>query len=85
LEPSEIFTFGAFLQTARLFGGQLGSAFVQTFLRVRDPSPAAPSATRKLRRARLPFSRARCRTKPMCWRTLTASWCSALRSSVRSC
>src|SRR5580704_15640054 len=36
LEPSEIFTFGAFLQTARLFGAQLGSAFVQTFARVRE-------------------------------------------------
>jgi DHA2 family multidrug resistance protein len=36
LEPSEIFTFGAFLQTARLFGAQLGSAFVQTFVRVRE-------------------------------------------------
>jgi MFS transporter, DHA2 family, multidrug resistance protein len=30
LEPSEIFTFGAVLQTGRLFGAQLGSAFIQT-------------------------------------------------------
>ncbi|HEV8026462.1 MAG TPA: hypothetical protein VGP50_03470, partial [Stellaceae bacterium] len=36
LEPSEILTFGAMLQTARLFGGELGSAFVQTFVRVRE-------------------------------------------------
>lgn len=36
LDPSEILTFGAVLQTARLFGGELGTAFVQTFLRVRE-------------------------------------------------
>jgi len=36
LEISQIFTFGALLQTARLFGGELGSAFVQTFIRVRE-------------------------------------------------
>ena len=36
LEPSEIFTFGAVLQTGRLFGAQLGSAFVQTFVRTRE-------------------------------------------------
>jgi MFS transporter, DHA2 family, multidrug resistance protein len=36
LEPSEIFTFGAVLQTGRLFGAQLGSAFIQTFVRVRE-------------------------------------------------
>lgn len=36
LEPSEIFTFGAILQTGRLFGAQLGSAFVQTFVRMRE-------------------------------------------------
>jgi MFS transporter, DHA2 family, multidrug resistance protein len=36
LEPGEIFTFGAVLQTGRLFGAQLGSAFVQTFVRVRE-------------------------------------------------
>jgi DHA2 family multidrug resistance protein len=36
LEPSEIFTFGAILQTGRLFGAQLGSAFIQTFVRVRE-------------------------------------------------
>jgi DHA2 family multidrug resistance protein len=36
LEPSEIFTFGALLQTGRLFGAQVGAAFVQTFVRVRE-------------------------------------------------
>ena len=36
LEPSQIFTFGAVLQTGRLFGAELGSAFVQTFTRVRE-------------------------------------------------
>jgi DHA2 family multidrug resistance protein len=36
LEPSEIFTFGAVLQTGRLFGAQLGNAFVQTFERTRE-------------------------------------------------
>jgi DHA2 family multidrug resistance protein len=36
LEPSEILTFGAMLQTARLFGAELGSAFMQTFVRVRE-------------------------------------------------
>jgi MFS transporter, DHA2 family, multidrug resistance protein len=36
LQPTEIFTFGAVLQTGRLFGAQLGAAFVQTFLRTRE-------------------------------------------------
>jgi DHA2 family multidrug resistance protein len=36
LEPSEVFTFGAILQTGRLFGAELGSGFVQTFVRVRE-------------------------------------------------
>lgn len=36
LQPSEIFTFGALLQTGRLFGAQLGAAFVQTFVRTRE-------------------------------------------------
>jgi DHA2 family multidrug resistance protein len=36
LDPSQIFTFGAVLQTGRLFGAELGSAFVQTFTRVRE-------------------------------------------------
>jgi DHA2 family multidrug resistance protein len=36
LDPTQVLTFGALLQTARLFGGELGSAFVQTFVRVRE-------------------------------------------------
>jgi MFS transporter, DHA2 family, multidrug resistance protein len=36
LQPTEIFTFGAILQTGRLFGAQLGTAFVQTFVRTRE-------------------------------------------------
>lgn len=33
---SEVFTFGAFVQTMRLFGGELGTSFMQTFLRIRE-------------------------------------------------
>jgi MFS transporter, DHA2 family, multidrug resistance protein len=36
LEPSEALTFGAILQTGRLFGAELGTAFIQTFIRVRE-------------------------------------------------
>jgi len=36
LELKEVLTFGAVLQTARLFGGELGSGFIQTFLLVRE-------------------------------------------------
>jgi len=36
LQPAEAFTFGAVLQTGRLFGAELGAAFVQTFIRVRE-------------------------------------------------
>jgi DHA2 family multidrug resistance protein len=36
LEPSEVLTFGAVLQTGRLFGAQLGAAFIQTFVRMRE-------------------------------------------------
>jgi DHA2 family multidrug resistance protein len=36
LELKEVPTFGAVLQTARLVGGELGSGFIQTFLRVRE-------------------------------------------------
>jgi len=36
LQPAEILTFGALLQTGRLFGAEIGSAFVQTFVRVRE-------------------------------------------------
>jgi DHA2 family multidrug resistance protein len=36
LKPQDALTFGAVLQTARLFGGELGTAFVTTFARVRE-------------------------------------------------
>jgi MFS transporter, DHA2 family, multidrug resistance protein len=36
LKPTDAMTFGAMLQTARLFGGELGSALIATFLRVRE-------------------------------------------------
>ncbi len=36
LEPAEVLTFGAVLQTGRLFGSELGSGFIQTFVRVRE-------------------------------------------------
>jgi DHA2 family multidrug resistance protein len=36
LSPRDALTFGAFVQTTRLFGGELGVAFMQTFLRVRE-------------------------------------------------
>jgi MFS transporter, DHA2 family, multidrug resistance protein len=36
LEPTQALTFGALLQTGRLFGAELGSAFIQTFVRVRE-------------------------------------------------
>jgi DHA2 family multidrug resistance protein len=36
IRPADILTFGAFIQTARLFGGELGNAFMQTFVRVRE-------------------------------------------------
>jgi DHA2 family multidrug resistance protein len=36
LEPSEVLTFGAVLQTGRLFGAELGAGFVQTFVRVQE-------------------------------------------------
>jgi MFS transporter, DHA2 family, multidrug resistance protein len=36
LRPEQALTFGAVLQTARLFGGELGTAFVTTLARVRE-------------------------------------------------
>jgi DHA2 family multidrug resistance protein len=36
LRPQDALTFGAVLQTARLMGGELGSAFVTTLTRVRE-------------------------------------------------
>jgi MFS transporter, DHA2 family, multidrug resistance protein len=36
LKPQDALTFGAILQTARLFGGEMGTAFVTTLARVRE-------------------------------------------------
>jgi MFS transporter, DHA2 family, multidrug resistance protein len=36
LKPADALTFGAMLQTARLLGGEIGSAFVTTLARVRE-------------------------------------------------
>lgn len=36
LQPADILTFGAMLQTGRLFGAELGNAFIQTFVRMRE-------------------------------------------------
>jgi MFS transporter, DHA2 family, multidrug resistance protein len=36
LKPQDALTFGAVIQTARLFGGELGTAFVTTLARVRE-------------------------------------------------
>src|SRR5271154_5385479 len=36
LDPKEALTYGAVMQIARLFGSELGSGFIQTFLRVRE-------------------------------------------------
>ena len=36
LKPQDALTFGAVLQTARLFGGELGTAFMTTLARVRE-------------------------------------------------
>jgi DHA2 family multidrug resistance protein len=36
LTPAEAMTFGTLLQTARLFGGEVGVAVIGTFLRVRE-------------------------------------------------
>jgi DHA2 family multidrug resistance protein len=36
LQPTEALTFGVVLQTGRLFGAELGTAFIQTFVRVRE-------------------------------------------------
>jgi DHA2 family multidrug resistance protein len=36
LKPQDALTFGAVLQTARLMGGEIGSAFVTTLARVRE-------------------------------------------------
>ncbi len=36
LRPADALTFGVLLQTARLFGGELGNAFMQIYVRVRE-------------------------------------------------
>jgi DHA2 family multidrug resistance protein len=36
LDPSQVLTFGAVLQTGRLFGAEIGTAFVTTIIRVRE-------------------------------------------------
>jgi MFS transporter, DHA2 family, multidrug resistance protein len=36
LDPSQVLTFGAVLQTGRLFGAEIGTGFVQTIIRVRE-------------------------------------------------
>jgi MFS transporter, DHA2 family, multidrug resistance protein len=36
LRPADALTFGALLQTARLFGGELGSGFMQTYVRIHE-------------------------------------------------
>ena len=36
LRPADAMTFGALLQTARLFGGEAGTAMITTYLRVRE-------------------------------------------------
>ena len=36
LKPEDALTFGAAIQTARLMGGQIGTAFIATFVRVRS-------------------------------------------------
>jgi MFS transporter, DHA2 family, multidrug resistance protein len=34
--PAEALTIGCLLQTSRLFGGEIGTAFMQSFVRVRE-------------------------------------------------
>jgi DHA2 family multidrug resistance protein len=36
LRPTDVLSFGALIQTARLLGGELGTALMQTFVRVRE-------------------------------------------------
>ena len=36
INPADALTIGALLQTSRLFGGEIGTAFMQTFVRVRE-------------------------------------------------
>ena len=36
MSPADVLTIGTLLQTSRLFGGEIGTAFMQTFVRVRE-------------------------------------------------
>ena len=36
MSPADVLTIGALLQTSRLFGGEIGTAFMQTMVRVRE-------------------------------------------------
>ena len=36
INPADVLTIGTLLQTVRLFGGEIGTAFMQTFVRVRE-------------------------------------------------
>jgi MFS transporter, DHA2 family, multidrug resistance protein len=36
MNPADALTVGALLQTSRLFGGEIGTAFMQTFVRIRE-------------------------------------------------
>jgi DHA2 family multidrug resistance protein len=36
MNPADVLTIGAILQISRLFGGEIGTAFMQTFVRVRE-------------------------------------------------
>jgi len=36
MNPADVLTIGALLQTSRLFGGEIGTAFMQTMVRVRE-------------------------------------------------
>ena len=36
MNPADVLTVGTLFQTTRLFGGEIGTAFMQTFVRVRE-------------------------------------------------
>ena len=36
MNPADVLTIGTLFQTVRLFGGEIGTAFMQTFVRVRE-------------------------------------------------
>ena len=41
LKPADALTLGTLIQTARLFGGELGSSFITTWVRVREQTASA--------------------------------------------